>query len=298
MDAAIIEVGPRDGLQNEKQQLNTQIKVNLINRLADTGLLTIEAGAFVSPKAVPQMKGSAEILEQVLLSNPQCHYPVLVPNMKGFEAAQAAGAREIAVFTAASNSFTKANINATINESIERFKPVVQAALKNNIKVRGYVSCIAHCPYEGFTKPKQVIEVCKTLIDAGCYQISLGDTTGRGTSKYIKSLLQELLPIVPADLLAGHFHDTYGQAISNISTALEMGVCSFDSSVAGLGGCPYAPGASGNVATEDLVYLLQSYGYCKEVNLTKLAETGRWISETLKRPYTAKAGLATLAACS
>ena len=287
----IVEVGPRDGLQNEKQAVSVDTKVELINRLSDAGLPVIESGSFVSPKWVPQMAGSAEVFSQIK-QQPDVSYPALVPNLKGFEAALAAGVREIAVFAAASEGFSQKNINCSIAESIERFKPVAAEAKRHGIAMRGYVSCVISCPYDGATAPAKVAEVSQALLDLGCYEISLGDTVGTGTPATIKRLLDELLKTINVDQLAIHCHDTYGQALSNILTALYMGVSVVDSSVAGLGGCPYANGATGNVATEDLLYMLNGLDITTGVDMDKLVEAGKFISEQLQRETSSNAARA------
>jgi len=278
----IVEVGPRDGLQNEKGEVPTAVKLELIERLADAGLRAIEATAFVSPKWIPQMADHTEVLERIR-RKPGVSYPVLTPNLKGFEAARAAGATEVAVFGAASESFSKKNINCSIAESLERFRPVVDAAIAADIKVRGYISCVVGCPYEGSVKPEMVAEVARALFDMGCYEISLGDTIGVGTPGKIRAMIDACATRVPADKLAGHYHDTYGQALANIYASLELGVATFDSSVSGLGGCPYAKGASGNVATEDVVYMLHGLGIETGIDLDKVVDAGLWISAFLKR---------------
>src|SRR6185503_12219151 len=272
----IVEVGPRDGLQNEKGEVPTAVKLELIERLADAGLAAVEATAFVSPKWIPQMADHTEVLER-LRRRPGVDYPVLAPNLKGFEAARAAGAREVAIFGAASESFSKKNINCSIAESLERFRPVAAEAKKHGIKVRGYVSCVLGCPYEGEIAPRRVADVARALYEMGCYEVSLGDTIGTGTPKKTRAMIEACAEHVPLDRLAGHYHDTYGQALANIYASLELGVRTFDASVAGLGGCPYAAGASGNVATEDVVYMLDGMGLESGVSLAKLVEIGRWI---------------------
>lgn len=278
----IVEVGPRDGLQNEKQTVATQTKIEFIHKLAAAGLKTIEATAFVSPKWVPQMADHAEVL-RALDADAGVDYPVLVPNMRGFEAALAAGAREVAVFAAASETFSQKNINCSIAESHERFAPVFAAARAAGVRVRGYVSCVLGCPYEGAIAPEQVAEVAARLYESGCHEISLGDTIGVGTPVRAQRLIEVVAKHVPIQSLAGHFHDTYGQALANIFAALEMGVAVFDSSVSGLGGCPYAPGAAGNVATEDLLYMLNGMEIETGVDLNRLLEAGAFICERLNR---------------
>jgi hydroxymethylglutaryl-CoA lyase len=287
----IVEVGPRDGLQNEKGEVPTAVKLELIERLADAGLRAIEATAFVSPKWIPQMADHTEVLERIR-RRPGVAYPVLTPNLKGFEAARAAGATEVAVFGAASEAFSRKNINCSIAESLDRFRLVVQSALKENIRVRGYISCVVGCPYEGNVEPAKVAEVAGALYDMGCYEISLGDTIGVGTPRKTQAMIEACAKRVPAEKLAGHYHDTYGQALANIYASMELGVATFDSSVAGLGGCPYAKGASGNVATEDVVYMMQGLGIETGIDLDKLVDAGLWISSFLKRKSSSKVGLA------
>ena len=278
----IVEVGPRDGLQNEKQAIDTATKVALIARLGASGLKTIEATAFVSPKWVPQMADNAEVMRQITRLD-GVTYPVLTPNLKGLEAALATGVTEVAVFAAASEAFSQKNINCSIDESIERFVPVIESAHEHGVAVRGYVSTVVGCPYQGDVPPEKVAEVAKALFDLGCYEISLGDTIGVGTPLKVQTMLAEVSKAVPMDKLAGHFHNTYGMAIANIYASLQMGMAVFDASVAGLGGCPYAKGASGNVATEDVVYLLNGLGIDSGVDLTSLVETAVWVSAQLGR---------------
>ena len=278
----IVEVGPRDGLQNEKQAIDTATKVALIARLGASGLKTIEATAFVSPKWVPQMADNAEVMRQITRLD-GVTYPVLTPNLKGLEAALATGVTEVAVFAAASEAFSQKNINCSIAESIERFVPVIESAREHGVAVRGYVSTVVGCPYQGDVPPEKVAEVSKALFDLGCYEISLGDTIGVGTPLKVQTMLAEVSKAVPMDKLAGHFHNTYGMAIANIYASLQMGMAVFDASVAGLGGCPYAKGASGNVATEDVVYLLNGLGIDSGVDLTSLVETAVWVSAQLGR---------------
>ena len=287
----IVEVGPRDGLQNEKGEVPTAIKLELIERLADAGLQAIEATAFVSPKWIPQMADHTEVLERIR-RKPGVSYPVLTPNLKGFEAAKAAGATEVAIFGAASEAFSKKNINCSIAESLDRFRPVVDGAKAASIRVRGYISCVVECPYEGPVKPEKVAQVAGALYDMGCYEVSLGDTIGAATPRKTQSMIEACLKHVPAQKLAGHYHDTYGQALANIYASMELGVATFDSSVSGLGGCPYAKGASGNVATEDVVYMLRGLGIETGIDLEKLVSTGIWISSYLKREPGSKAGRA------
>ncbi len=287
----IVEVGPRDGLQNEKQVVPTAIKIELIERLAAAGLPAVEATSFVSPKWVPQMGDNSAVLAG-LRRRPGVAYPVLTPNLKGFDAAVEAGATEVAIFGAASEAFSQKNINCSIAESLKRFEPVVSAATALDIKVRGYVSCVVGCPYEGAVAPGKVAEVARILADMGCYEISLGDTIGVGNPASVSRMLEACAGVVPVARLAGHFHDTYGMAVANIYAALQFGVAVFDSSVAGLGGCPYAKGASGNVASEDVVYLLQGLGIETGIDLAALAGIGDWISSAIGRPNGAKAGRA------
>lgn len=291
----IVEVGPRDGLQSEAQSVPTAVKIELINRLSDAGLPVVESTAFVSPKWVPQMADNAAVLAGIR-RKPGVFYPALVPNLQGFEAAMATGVDVIAVFGAASETFSQKNINCSIAESLARFKPVTEAAAKRGVRVRAYISCVIACPYEGPTTPKAVANVAAQLWDMGCYEISLGDTIGVGTPHTTQAMLEAVAKRVPMEHLAGHYHDTYGQAIANIYASLEMGVQTFDSSVAGLGGCPYAPGASGNVATEDVVYLMQGLGIETGVDLSKLVAAGDYICKALGRQSTSKAGRALLAA--
>ena len=286
-EVRIVEVGPRDGLQNEAQTIPAAVKIALIDRLSATGLRAVEAGAFVSPKWVPQMADSAEVLAGIERRD-GVRYPVLVPNMKGFQAAAAAGAEEIAVFGAASESFTRENINCSIAESLARFAPVCGAARAAGMKVRGYVSCVLGCPYEGDIAPEKVAEVAAGLAELGCYEVSLGDTIGVGTPAKAQAMLQAVAEVLPIDRLAVHFHDTYGQALANILACLELGVAVVDSSVAGLGGCPYAKGATGNVASEDVLYMLDGLGIETGVDLDRLAAAGRFISDHLGRSPASK----------
>jgi len=283
----IVEVGPRDGLQNEPGEVPTEVKLELIERLAAAGLRSVEATAFVSPKWVPQMADHTEVLERIR-RKPGVSYPVLTPNLKGFEAARAAGATEVAIFGAASEAFSRRNINCSIAESLERFRPVAEAAKKNDVKVRGYVSCVLGCPYEGEVSSRQVAGVAGDLYDMGCYEVSLGDTIGTGTPGKTKAMIEACTERIPVEKLAGHYHDTYGQALANIYASLELGVRTFDASVAGLGGCPYAAGASGNVATEDVVYMLHGLGMETGVDLDQLVGIGRWICAILQREPSSK----------
>jgi isopropylmalate/homocitrate/citramalate synthase len=291
----IVEVGPRDGLQNEPlvngQPVPTAVKIDLIERLAAAGLPAVEATAFVSPRWVPQMADQSEVLSGIR-RRPGTSYPVLTPNLKGFEAALSAGATEVAIFGAASESFSMKNINCGIAESIERFRPVAEAASRAGVKVRGYVSCVVGCPYEGMIAPAAVADVAARLSDLGCYEISLGDTVGVGTPGRIRAMIDAVAARVPVDRLAGHYHDTYGMAAANIYASLEAGVTTFDSSVAGLGGCPYAKGASGNVATEDVLYLLHGLGVSTGVDLDQVAAAGRFICGVIGKTPASRVGLA------
>lgn len=285
----IVEVGPRDGLQNEKTMVSADMRIDFINRLSAAGLKTIEVGAFVSPKWVPQMADTDKVYAGIDKKQ-GVSYPVLVPNMKGMESAVAAGVKEIAVFAAASETFSQKNINCGIAESIARFAPVMDEAKKHNIKVRGYVSCVLGCPYEGEIRPEAVASVAKKLFDMGCYEVSLGDTIGTGTPVKTQNMIAAVKQEIPVAALAAHFHDTYGQALANILIALQEGIAVVDSAVAGLGGCPYARGASGNVATEDVLYMLQGMGIETGVDIARIVATGRWICENLGRPITSKVG--------
>jgi len=287
----IYEVGPRDGLQNEKLLVPTEVKVELIEELADAGLTKIEATSFVSPKWVPQMADSMDVMTS-LDRKIGVEYPVLTPNMKGFEAALKAGATEVAVFGAASESFSRKNINCSIAESLDRFRPVIARAQAENIAVRGYVSCVTGCPYEGRIAPAAVAGVAGKMREMGCYEISLGDTIGVGTPKDIREMLTAVTARVPVENLALHCHDTYGQALANILAGLEMGIAVIDSSVAGLGGCPYARGASGNVATEDVLYMLRGMDIETGVDLDRVIETAWTISQFLGRAPASKVAIA------
>ncbi len=287
----LVEVGPRDGLQNEPQSLPAAVKVALIERLAEAGCRVIEAGAFVSPKWVPQMADTADVLAG-LRRRPGLRYPVLVPNLKGLERALAAGVEEIAVFGAASETFTQRNINCSIAESLERFAPVCAEARAAGLRVRGYVSCVLGCPYEGEVPVARVAEVAAALHDMGCAEVSLGDTIGVGTPLKARAMVEAVALRVPLERLAVHFHDTYGQALVNILACLELGVATVDAAVAGLGGCPYARGASGNVASEDVVYLLNGLGIETGIDLERLAAAGAYICGLLGRPPSSKVALA------
>lgn len=287
----IVEVGPRDGLQNEKALIATADKIALVDRLSQTGLRTIEATSFVSPKWVPQLADAAEVFTGIQRA-PGVAYPVLVPNETGYERALAVGVQEVAVFTAASEAFNRKNTNAGIDESIERFRPVLARAAADGIKVRGYVSTVLGCPYQGDVPVADVVRVARQLHDLGCYEISLGDTIGVGTPLKARAMLQAVASEVPVSSLAVHFHDTYGQALANILSCLEEGVRVVDSAVSGAGGCPYAKGASGNVASEDVVYMLHGMGIATGVDLEKLSDTGRWLAALLGRETGSKAGKA------
>ncbi|WP_348747979.1 hydroxymethylglutaryl-CoA lyase [Pseudomonas rhodesiae] len=279
----LVEVGPRDGLQNEANPISVADKVQLVDALSAAGLSYIEVGSFVSPKWVPQMAGSAEVFAQIQ-RKPGVTYGALAPNLRGFEDALAAGVKEVAVFAAASEAFSQRNINCSISESLERFAPIMAAAQQHGVSVRGYVSCVLGCPYEGEIAAEQVAVVARELYAMGCYEVSLGDTIGTGTAGATRRLFEVVGAQVPRDKLAGHFHDTYGQAIANVYAGLLEGIQVFDSSIAGLGGCPYAKGASGNVATEDVLYLLNGLGIHTGVDLDALILAGRQISQVLERP--------------
>lgn len=287
----IVEVGPRDGLQNEKQAIPTAAKIQLIEKLVDAGLTYIEAGSFVNPKWVPQMADSAEVFAGIN-RKPNITYAALVPNLQGYERALSVNANEVAIFAAASEAFSKKNINCSIGDSIKRFEALISAAQVQQIPVRGYISCVAGCPYSGTVDPLIVANITKDLLAMGCYEVSLGDTIGVGTAGQIKHLIETLAKDIAIEKLAVHMHDTYGQALANIYASLEMGVSVVDSSVAGLGGCPYAAGASGNVATEDLVYLLNGLEIVHGVDLPKLIQAGNFISHALNKPNQSKAAQA------
>lgn len=279
----IIEMGPRDGLQNEKTPVSVEARIAFIEALVAAGLKTVEVGAFVSPKAIPQMASSDAVLRGVAhVTNAEFH--VLVPNEKGYEAARAAGARVVSVFAAASEGFSRANINCTVAESIERFKPVLARAKQDGIPVRGYISCVLGCPFDGEIKPKAVADLANTLFELGCYEISLGDTIGVGTPAKAKEMLRAVAANIPAAKLAMHFHDTYGQALANLYAGLEEGVRVIDAAAGGLGGCPYAPGATGNVATEDVVYMLEGMGIRTGVDMEKLLAATNEMSRVLGKP--------------
>ncbi|MBB1489173.1 hydroxymethylglutaryl-CoA lyase [Oceanospirillum sediminis] len=292
----LVEVGPRDGLQNEAGVISTEVKLELIKRLEDAGVNYIEAASFVSPKWVPQMGDAKEIMQAIKAKTDgqegSVTYAALTPNVKGLESAIACGVKEVAVFGAASEAFSQKNINCSIEESLERFKPVMEMAKANGIRVRGYVSCVLGCPYDGEIAPEKVAEVAKALYDMGCYEISLGDTVGVGTPQKAKEMVRAVSQFVPVEKLAAHFHDTYGQALANIYAVLEEGISVVDSSVGGLGGCPYAKGAAGNVASEDVVYMLQGLGIETGIDLNKLISTGQYITSSIDRPNRSKVGLA------
>ncbi|TWA65541.1 hydroxymethylglutaryl-CoA lyase [Azospirillum baldaniorum] len=283
----MVEVGPRDGLQNEKQIVPTAVKIGLVDRLTDAGLTAIEAGSFVSPKWVPQMADTPDVFAGIRRKE-GVRYVALTPNAKGLEGALAARADEVAVFAAASESFSQKNINCSIAESLDRFVPVLEQAKAQGVPVRGYVSCVLGCPYEGEIAPAAVAEVAGRLLAMGCYEVSLGDTIGTGTPSKAQAMIAAVAERVPMERLAVHFHDTYGQALANILATLEMGVAVVDSSVAGLGGCPYAKGASGNVASEDVLYMLNGLGVATGVDLDRLVAAGAYISDAIGRPTASK----------
>jgi hydroxymethylglutaryl-CoA lyase len=294
----VVEVGPRDGLQNERQTIATAVKVGMIERLLDAGLSVIEVGSFVSPQWVPQMADSGEVLRAVLASprrRPGVSFPLLTPNLRGFDAAVEAGAREVAIFAAASESFSRKNINCSVGESLKRFAAVVDSASALEIPVRGYVSCAVACPYEGQVAPQKVADVALRLFEMGCHEISLGDTIGAGTPATIQRMVEACAAVVPLDKLAGHYHDTFGMAIANIYASLEVGMAVFDSAIGGLGGCPYAPGASGNVATEDVLFLLQGLGIDSGIDMAALLLASEYIAQHLARQPASKVARALLA---
>lgn len=287
----LVDVGPRDGLQNQPEKVSLKTKVQLVDMLSDTGLKAIEAGAFVSPKWVPQMADSAQVMRQIK-RHPEVSYPVLTPNMKGYDAALAANCDEVAIFGAASESFSQKNINCSIAESLERFRLVVERAANDGIKVRGYISCVLGCPYEGAIAPAAVADVANTLFEMGCYEISLGDTIGVGTPTKAGEMIDAVAAYVPVEKLAAHFHDTYGQALANLLTVMEKGVAVIDTAIAGLGGCPYAKGASGNVATEDVLYMLNGMGIETGIDLDKVLSASMFISDAISKPPASKVALA------
>ncbi|HWA14589.1 MAG TPA: hydroxymethylglutaryl-CoA lyase [Burkholderiales bacterium] len=287
----LVEMGPRDGLQNEPGIVSTDVKVELVDRLTEAGFPAIEAGSFVSPKWVPQMADTAQVMARIR-RKPGVSYPVLVPNLKGLEAAITAGATEVAGFAAATEAFSKRNTNCSIAESMVRQAEVCKAALAAGLRVRGYISVVLGCPYEGEVKPQAVADIARQLRDMGCYEVSLGDTIGTGTPAATQRMIEAVARHVPVDQLAGHYHDTYGQALANIVASMEVGVATFDSSVAGLGGCPYAKGATGNVASEDVLYLLDGLGIETGVDMGKLLDAAEFICAQLKRPTVSRAGRA------
>ncbi len=287
----IVDVGPRDGLQNQPEKVSLEAKVQLVDMLSDSGLTAIEAGAFVSPKWVPQMADTAEVMARIK-RKAGVSYPVLAPNLKGYEAAVAAKCEEVAIFGAASETFSQKNINCSIAESLERFSPIVERAHQDGVKVRGYISCVLGCPYEGDVAPSAVAHVAKTLFDMGCYEVSLGDTIGTGTPTKAVALIDAVTEHVPVEKLAAHFHDTYGQALANLLAVMEKGVAVIDTAVAGLGGCPYAKGASGNVATEDVLYMLNGMEIETGIDLDKILAASRSISDAINKPPASKVALA------
>jgi hydroxymethylglutaryl-CoA lyase len=287
----IVDVSPRDGLQNEPGSVPTEVKVELVDRLSDAGLRSVEAGSFVSPKWVPQMADSADVMAHIR-RKPGVAYPVLVPNMKGLEAAIAAKATEVAGFAAATEAFSKRNTNCTIEESMQRQAEVCKAALAAGLRVRGYISVVLGCPYEGEVKPRAVADIAQRLLDMGCYEISLGDTIGTGTPVRAQRMIETVSKHIPVEKLAGHFHDTYGQALANILAVMELGVATFDSSVAGLGGCPYAKGATGNVATEDVLYMLNGMNIETGIDMNRLLDAAQFICHHLGRATVSRAGRA------
>ena len=289
----IVEVGPRDGLQNESVTVPAEIKTQLVERLADAGLSVIEVGAFVSPKWVPQMATSSDVFQNIE-KRAGISYPMLVPNLKGLELAHAAGVKEVALFAATTETFSQTNTNCSIAESIDRFNGVIDEALALNMKVRGYVSCVLGCPYEGDVSADIVLMLAEKMLERGCYEVSLGDTIGVGTAGQAQALVDKLARELPVHQLAAHFHDTYGQALANIHAVLQSGISVIDSSVAGLGGCPYAKGATGNVATEDVVYMLQGMGIDTGIDMDKLLEAGQFISDFLGRQPVSRAATALL----
>ncbi len=284
----IVEVGARDGLQNESRPIDSGTKAKLVDLLATAGVSYIEAGSFVSPKAIPQMAGTDKVFA-AFSRRPEVVYSALTPNLRGYDLARAAGADEVAVFSAASEEFNQRNINCSIAESLSRFEPLMEKAISDGIRVRGYISCVVGCPYEGLILPERVLEVGSALLDMGCYEISLGDTIGIGTPARFDELLEVLMQTIPASKLAVHCHDTYGQALANIYASLDHGIRVIDSSVAGLGGCPYAEGATGNVATEDVIYMLHGLGYETGIDIDKLIDAGNFISAALERKNSSRA---------
>ncbi|MES2073476.1 MAG: hydroxymethylglutaryl-CoA lyase [Pseudomonadota bacterium] len=290
----IVEVGPRDGLQNEKETIAAEVKVELVNRLTDAGFANIEAASFVSPKWVPQMATSTEVMAGIR-RKPGVVYSVLTPNMKGFEAALAAGADEVVIFGSASEAFSQRNINCSIAESIERFREVALAAKQHKLRLRGSISCSFGCPYQGKVEPDSVADVVQRLRDLGCDEIDIADTIGVGTARQVQGVMQRVIREFPVERLSGHFHDTYGQALANIYASLEVGISIYHSSVAGLGGCPYAKGATGNVATEDVLFLMQGLGIETGISLDAVVDAGQYISQHLGRKAVSRAGNALVA---
>jgi len=283
----IVEVGPRDGLQNEPSIVPTDVKVEFINKLSETGLKNIEVTSFVSPKWVPQMSDNAKLFQRINKA-PSVSYPVLIPNIQGLEAAMTVGVKEIAVFASASEGFSQKNTNCSVEEGVKRIQKVIDVAKTQDLKIRGYISCIVGCPYDGYVKPAAVTRLTEELLKLGCYEISLGDTIGVGTIKTMKDMLKDVLTVTTPDRLAIHCHDTYGQALVNVCTALDFGLSVVDSSVSGLGGCPYAKGATGNVATEDVVYMLHGLGVNTGVDLNRLIAAGQFISGVIEKPTGSK----------
>lgn len=292
----IVEVGPRDGLQNEKKFLSAEIRAEFVKKLVSAGLPSVEIGAFVNPEKIPQMVGSTEVVQAINKAFPKSKvaFPVLVPNERGMMDAISAGAKEVAIFAAASESFSKANINCSIEESFERFVPVIKLARKHKIKVRGYLSTCFYCPFDGKIKPQKVVPLAKRLIQMGCYEVSIGDTIGAANPKEVKILIQLLKRVIPIKKIAMHFHDTRGTALANILQSYQLGITTFDSSLGGLGGCPYAPGAQGNVSTEDVVYMFEGMGVKTGVSLAKLLEVNQWMSEQMEKTLPSKVGKAGL----
>lgn len=287
----IVDVGPRDGLQNQPERVSLEAKVQLVDMLSESGLKAIEAGAFVSPKWVPQMADTADVMARIQ-RRPGVSYPVLTPNIKGYEAALAAKCDEVAIFGAASETFSQKNINCSIDESLERFRPVAERAIADGIKVRGYISCVLGCPYEGDIAPDAVSDVARALLEMGCYEVSLGDTIGIGTPGKAAAMIDAVAEFVPSEQLAAHFHDTYGQALANLLAVMERGVAVVDTAVAGLGGCPYAKGASGNVATEDVLFMLNGMGIETGVDLDQVLSASAFISDAIGKPPASKVALA------
>ncbi len=289
----MVEVGPRDGLQNEKDFVPIDVKVDLINRLSDAGFTNIESASFVSPKWIAQMAGSDEVMREIKRL-PGVIYSALTPNLQGYEAALAAKANEVVIFSAASEAFTQKNINCSIHESIQRFVPVVQSAKRDGLLVRASISCSLGCPYQGPVEPQQVVNVVQQMLDLGCDEIDIADTIGVGTAGQVKRVYEAIFKVAPSKIFSGHFHDTYGQALTNIYAALEMGVAIFHSSVAGLGGCPYAKGATGNVATEDVLYLMHGLGIETGIHLGEVVKIGEFISTAIGKPNQSRVGKALL----